>query len=106
MNKKDLFNWIRISRRIMYLSIITFCLAPIVASNYKEPFTIFGILDSTGITLLVISFIIRYSKWRCPNCDSLINFIWRPFEMHINVCPYCGKKLKFVKKKDSELNLL
>lgn len=81
--------------RISGVSIIIFLIGLFVSLAFVDIIYLL-IIGGIGVFGSLASAIMYYEMWRCPKCDRKLPKTDMVFD-DINVCPYCGYKLRIEK---------
>lgn len=95
--EKTVYYWRDLSRRIRVVSIIILLIGLFVSLAFVDIIYLL-IIGGIGFLTALISAIMYYEMWRCPKCDRKLPNTSVVFD-DINVCPYCGYKLRIVHEK-------
>lgn len=95
--EKTVYYWRALSNRIGWIGIIILLIGLFVSMVFREVIYLL-IIGGVGFLCFVASSILYYEMWRCPKCDRKLPKTSVGFG-DINVCPYCGYKLRIVDEK-------
>lgn len=95
--EKTVYYWRDLSNRIGVVGSIILLVGLFVSMTFVEVIYLL-IIGGVGFLCIFISLILNYEMWRCPKCDIKLPKTSAGFG-DINVCPYCGYKLRIVDEK-------